>query len=401
MLRDRRGAACASATDVVRRRRRPHGSRPARPSRCSGRADAARRRCCARSPACSRSTPGTVRWDDDDLAAVPAAPAPLRADVPGVRAVPAPRRRGQRGVRPAHARTSTRAERARAGRRGARSRRLGRLPRAARSRTLSGGEQQRVALARALAVAAALADARRTARRARPVAGATACSTRSARCSTRTQLPAIYVTHDQDEAFAIASRIAVMRDGRVVQIGTPADVWHAPVDAWTADFLGFGPVVDGDGGPGRDRRRRGVSATTPRSPDGDVSLSVPARRARSCRLRAGSAARSCARDLRAALASSSRSSRSPGRNSSCTHRCPIVPRPGAATCSRRVRAVGDARCIRETAARAPECSRYRERPRAPLARRDRALGAHAEAARRSRPSARPPAPSRTSRSSRA
>jgi thiamine transport system ATP-binding protein len=59
----------------------------------------------------------------------------------------------------------------------------------------------------------------------------------------RAALPALYVTHDHDEAFAVANRVAIMRAGRVVQLGEPASVWRAPVDAWTATFLGFGPVV--------------------------------------------------------------------------------------------------------------------------------------------------------------
>jgi thiamine transport system ATP-binding protein len=108
--------------------------------------------------------------------------------------------------------------------------------------TLSGGEQQRVALARALAVRPRLLMLdeplgaldrlwrRRLLDELRSILAVSA-------------LPALYVTHDQEEAFAIADRIAVMRDGRVVQIGTPAEIWRAPADAWTATFLGFGPQV--------------------------------------------------------------------------------------------------------------------------------------------------------------
>ncbi|MET0840371.1 MAG: ABC transporter ATP-binding protein [Marmoricola sp.] len=110
--------------------------------------------------------------------------------------------------------------------------------------TLSGGERQRVALARALAVeprlllldeplsaldrglrerlAGELHDILR-------VAGATA----------------MLVTHDQEEAFAVADRMAVMRDGRIVQAGTLAEVWRGPADGWTAAFLGYATVLTG------------------------------------------------------------------------------------------------------------------------------------------------------------
>jgi len=110
---------------------------------------------------------------------------------------------------------------------------------------LSGGEQQRVALARALAVEPRLlmldeplgALDRPWRDRLLQEIGA---------LLDRTQLPALYVTHDHEEAFALADRMAVMRAGRVVQTGAPTDVWHRPADEWTARFLGFGPVVDAE-----------------------------------------------------------------------------------------------------------------------------------------------------------
>ncbi len=108
--------------------------------------------------------------------------------------------------------------------------------------TLSGGEQQRVALARALVVEPRLLmldeplGALDRAWRARLIDEIRALLDRAA-------LPAIYVTHDHDEAFTIATRLAVMRSGRVVQQGTPAEVWRRPVDTWTARFFGFGPAT--------------------------------------------------------------------------------------------------------------------------------------------------------------
>jgi len=108
---------------------------------------------------------------------------------------------------------------------------------------LSGGEQQRVALARALAVEPRLLmlDEPLGALD-RPWRERLLREIRS--LLDRTALPALYVTHDHEEAFALADRIVVMRSGRVVQAGAAADVWRHPADVWTADFLGFGPAVE-------------------------------------------------------------------------------------------------------------------------------------------------------------
>ncbi|GAA3295441.1 hypothetical protein GCM10020295_22630 [Streptomyces cinereospinus] len=51
------------------------------------------------------------------------------------------------------------------------------------------------------------------------------------------------VTHDQGEAFALADRVVVMRDGRIAQSGTPLEVWQRPADAFVARFLGFENVT--------------------------------------------------------------------------------------------------------------------------------------------------------------
>ena len=57
---------------------------------------------------------------------------------------------------------------------------------------------------------------------------------------------ALLVTHDHEEAFALADRLAVMRDGRVVQSGAIDEVWREPVDEETALFLGYARVLRGD-----------------------------------------------------------------------------------------------------------------------------------------------------------
>ena len=232
------------------RRRRPRGRRRARRSRCSARAAAARRRCCGRSPACSRSTRADLLGRRRPGAACRRTRAALRADVPGVRAssrTATSRGNVEFGLRMAGA---DRADRAATGRRGARSRRPRPTLATGGWRRFSGGEQQRVALARALAVAPRLLmldeplGALDRVWRTRLLDEIRALLERPA-------LPALYVTHDHDEAFAIADRVAVMRDGRVVQAGPPADVWRAPADAWTAAFLGFGPRGPGDVRDGR------------------------------------------------------------------------------------------------------------------------------------------------------
>ncbi|MQA10483.1 MAG: ATP-binding cassette domain-containing protein [Pseudonocardiaceae bacterium] len=102
---------------------------------------------------------------------------------------------------------------------------------------LSGGEQQRVALARALAphprlllLDEPLTALDRTLR--------DQLAVELAELLRKTGSTAIVVTHDHDEAFTLADRIAIMREGRIVQTGSPEDVWRAPADEWVARFLG-------------------------------------------------------------------------------------------------------------------------------------------------------------------
>ncbi|SEQ15531.1 thiamine transport system ATP-binding protein [Lentzea xinjiangensis] len=109
---------------------------------------------------------------------------------------------------------------------------------------LSGGEQQRVALARALAPSprlllldeplSALDRALRE-----------QLAVDLARLLREASTTALVVTHDHDEAFTLADRVAIMSRGRVVQVGPPAEVWSSPVDVETAKFLGCNKFVPG------------------------------------------------------------------------------------------------------------------------------------------------------------
>jgi len=103
---------------------------------------------------------------------------------------------------------------------------------------LSGGEQQRVALARALAPAPRLqmldeplGSLHRALRERLMV--------ELRELFTRLGLTSLYVTHDHDEAFALADHVVVMRDGRVEQGGTPVEVWERPATEFVARFLGY------------------------------------------------------------------------------------------------------------------------------------------------------------------
>jgi ABC-type Fe3+/spermidine/putrescine transport system ATPase subunit len=123
---------------------------------------------------------------------------------------------------------------------------LVRLRDVARSRPyqLSGGMQQRVALARALAnePSVLLLDEPLGAldRKLREELQAELRRVQRELGSTF-----VYITHDQDEAFGMADRIAVMRDGRILQLGEPAELYDRPVDAWVARFVGDANVIPG------------------------------------------------------------------------------------------------------------------------------------------------------------
>lgn len=135
--------------------------------------------------------------------------------------------------------------------------------------TLSGGEQQRVALARTLAPAPRLLlldeplGSLDRGLRERLVSELAAIF-----ASLGTSV--IYVTHDQEEAFAIGRRIAVMRGGRVVRAGLAQEVWEHPETAFVALFLGLGPLVEATATGGRVATPWGSTIST--TLDGPVGL---------------------------------------------------------------------------------------------------------------------------------
>jgi iron(III) transport system ATP-binding protein len=110
---------------------------------------------------------------------------------------------------------------------------------------LSGGQQQRVALARALAPRPSIVLLDEPWSNVDPLL----------RASIRDEIAAIlraidvtvlFVTHDREEAFSMADRIALMRGGRVVQSGEPEQVYLSPVDRWVAEFAGAGNFLHGE-----------------------------------------------------------------------------------------------------------------------------------------------------------
>lgn len=115
--------------------------------------------------------------------------------------------------------------------------------------TLSGGQQQRVALARALAPrpVVLLLD--------EPFSNLdtnlrTEVRTEVRQLLSTLEITSIFVTHDQDEAFIVGDRVAVMRDGQIVQTATPFDIYHNPVDRWTAEFVGTVSAIAATAGSG-------------------------------------------------------------------------------------------------------------------------------------------------------
>jgi iron(III) transport system ATP-binding protein len=136
---------------------------------------------------------------------------------------------------------------------------------------LSGGQQQRVALARAFVIepSVLLMD--------EPLSNLDAklrvqMRTVIKKLQRRLGITTIYVTHDQEEALAISDRIAVMKDGNIMQIGTPNEIYAKPQNPFVAGFIGVSNFMDCD-------IRGGENGVADVSIQGELSIQVPASRA--------------------------------------------------------------------------------------------------------------------------
>jgi iron(III) transport system ATP-binding protein len=145
---------------------------------------------------------------------------------------------------------------------------------------LSGGQQQRVALARALAVKpdCLLLD--------EPLSNLDAALRHEMRSEIRricktAGFTTIYVTHDQKEALSVADRIAVLKDGKLLQVGTPSELYHSPKDSFVAGFIGQTNLIAGKIiGDEEDRIivetsvGRITATSVSRAPEGSAVLSI-------------------------------------------------------------------------------------------------------------------------------
>lgn len=111
-------------------------------------------------------------------------------------------------------------------------------------RELSGGQQQRVALARALAIepAVLLLD--------EPLSNLDAKLREEMRIEIKqiqrkVGITSIFVTHDQEEALTLSDRVLVMNEGRIVEAGTPLDIYSRPSSAFAGTFIGHSNVLEG------------------------------------------------------------------------------------------------------------------------------------------------------------
>jgi putative spermidine/putrescine transport system ATP-binding protein len=139
---------------------------------------------------------------------------------------------------------------------------------------LSGGQQQRVALARALVTEprVLLLD--------EPLSALDAkvrvqLRDEIRRIQTELGITTLFVTHDQDEALAVADRVAVMRAGNIEQIGTPEELYSRPATSFIADFVGLSNRIDGVVRSARaEVHGASLPLIDPATPDGPVTVSI-------------------------------------------------------------------------------------------------------------------------------
>lgn len=139
--------------------------------------------------------------------------------------------------------------------------------------TLSGGQQQRVALARSLAPRPAVLlldepfsalDANLRAQLRGDVA----------RIIREVGVTTLFVTHDQDEAFVMGDVVGVLRDGRLCQLATPAELYARPVDEWLAAFVGEANVLRATAADGIAHTALGLVPLAGDIADGAVSVLI-------------------------------------------------------------------------------------------------------------------------------
>ena len=146
-------------------------------------------------------------------------------------------------------------------------------------RQLSGGQQQRVALARAIVVnpTVLLCD--------EPL-GALDKKLRQRMqfelkaLHRRLGLTLLYVTHDQEEALTMSDRIAVMRSGRIAQLGLPGEIYDRPRSRFVADFIGDTNILTGEAEGGAMRLAGGWRVPLPAAASGTVAVALRPERVR-------------------------------------------------------------------------------------------------------------------------
>ena len=216
-------------------------------------------------------TGGRVEVHGRDMTRRPAAPSAGHDGLPELRPVPAPERVRERRLRPARAARASKEVRAPAWRACSASS-ASRAASAPSRAQLSGGQQQRVALARSLVLEpeVLLLD--------EPL-GALDLKLRKQlqvllkEVQREVGITFVYVTHDQEEAFSMSDRVAVMNLGRIEQIGRPREVYPRPTTLFVAGFVGASNRF-----PRRPSSGSATAATAPTS--GELGTWDVARRAR-------------------------------------------------------------------------------------------------------------------------